>query len=116
MVMKLKAPPPKEPLFRQVTCQTCQWIVAAGTWEALLNAGWSGCKGKVKETDKHLVWAFVCKTCARKYPNSLGKMPNIARIFRSLPAAPENPFPCIGVEGHETSRPEDGQAAPVVLN
>lgn len=117
MVMKLKAPPAKEPLFRIVRCGQCQWTVAAATYQALLGAGWQGCSGKIKETDKRLVWCWICKTCAgrvaKTHPKFLGMMPGGAKFFRSLPAAPESPYPCVGVEGHETSRPEVEETPPI---
>lgn len=113
MVTKLRGTPAKEPPFRAVVCGTCKWTVAAASYDALLGAGWSGCAGKMKETDKRWVFAFICKTCAKKYPARLCKMPNGKRYFKTLPSAPENPFPCVGVEGHETSRPEN-EDAPVV--
>jgi hypothetical protein len=106
MVKKIKAPAPVDPAYRVCTCGTCQWKVAAPTYDALLGAGWSGCAGKVKQDDKGVAWAFVCATCAKRYPKNLCKMPGGAKFFRSLPAAPPSPFPCIGVEGHETSHPE----------
>jgi hypothetical protein len=112
VVQKLKAKlgsPFKKSVIRQVTCGVCGWIVAAPSLAKLLEVGWrTGC-----ESD---VFAFMCKTCVDKHPSAVTEMDHLDNVFRGLPAAPENPIPCIGCvgPGHVFSRPldEDAEVAP----
>jgi len=109
MVMKLKAKEhlKKKNIIRQVQCGICGWIVAAPTLAALFGAGWyTGCENEA--------WAFLCQTCVDKHPQLVKDMNHSENVFRSLPAAPSNPIPCIGCvgDGHVFSRPEQDYQEP----
>ena len=104
MVKKLKThgpSPHKRGVVRVVQCGACGWLVACRSLADLLGAGW-------EMAQERGAWGFCCRTCAQEHPDRMGWTADAEQYFRSLPAAPPNPFPLIGGEGEkhaDTSRP-----------